>query len=99
MIASLRKDLRAGRTPLLVAIGSLLGIALAYSLLGMKDAAGLTPMILFVGGHYLGAFALGHEFDHRTWGLQLTQPNPRWQLWGSKLGLSFGVIQIGRAHV
>ncbi len=94
MILSLRKDVRAGRTPLFLTAVILLGIAVASLLLGIKNAAGMTPAILFVGGHYLGAFALGHEFDHRTWALQLTQPSKRWQLWLTKLALSFGILLL-----
>ncbi|MBL9166980.1 MAG: hypothetical protein JNN07_04500 [Verrucomicrobiales bacterium] len=94
MIVSLQKDIQAGKMPLLVTAAGFLGIAIASLLLRMKDAAGALPFILFVGGHYLGAFTLGHEFDHRTWSLQLTQPSRRWQLWITKLALSFGILLL-----
>lgn len=92
MITSFRNDLRAGKTPLLLVAGGFLSIVIASLVLQIKAAVGIAPLLLLVGCHYLGALPLGHEYDHRTWALQLTQPSARWKLWSSKLTLSFLII-------
>lgn len=48
---------------------------------------GFAPPIYFVGAASLGAMAIGHEFSHRTMGLLLSQPVPRYRILLTKLGV------------
>jgi len=69
----------------------------AMAAVALSSAAGRNWEWLGIGAYFLGApaigsFVFGHEYSHRTIGMLLALPIPRWRIWLSKMILALVLV-------